>query len=70
MAIHDEIYKEFCEWSQEHAVQVEKYKPWGSTSIVVWLKNGFAYKVKRFAPNKFVMQIVSDEDIERKLGKI
>ena len=63
-----EIYKEFCEWSPEHAKMVKDYRPWGSTSIVVWLNNGHAYKVKRHAPGRFTMQMVSEEDIKRKYG--
>ena len=61
-----EIYKEFCEWSPEHADMVEDYKPWGRNSIIVWLKGGYAYKVKRRAPGAFVMQKVSEEDIKKK----
>ena len=38
-----EIYKDFCNWSPEHAAMVVDYRPWGSTSIVVWLNNGQAY---------------------------
>ena len=63
-----DIYKEFCEWSPMHAEMVVDYRPWGSTSIVVWLRNGMAYKVKRFAPGKFVMQSLSEEDIKKKYG--
>ena len=44
-----EIYKDFCNWSPEHAAMVVDYRPWGSTSIVVWLNNGQAYKCKRHA---------------------
>lgn len=68
MNIHEEIYEEFKEWSPEHAVMVTKYKPWGSTSIIIWLNNGMTYKVKRFAPGKFIMQMVSKEDIDKKFN--
>lgn len=63
---YGEIYKEFCEWSPEHAAMVEDYRPWGSTSIVVWLKGGQAYKVKRIDTNHFIMQPVSKADIDKK----
>lgn len=65
---HNRIYEEFCIWSPMHAEMVVRWKPWGSTSIVVWLRNGQAYKCKRHAVGKFTIQMVSEEDIERKLG--
>ena len=64
-----EIYEKFCAWSPEHAKMVNDYRPWGSTSIVVWLKNGQAYKVKYIADDKFVMQTVSKADIDKKFSK-
>ena len=63
-----EIYKEFCEWSPEHAAMVTDYRPWGKLSIVVWFNNGMAFKVKRHAPDKFTMQAVSKDDIDKKFG--
>lgn len=63
---HQRIFREFCEWSPTHASMVVDYAEWGSTSIVVWLNNGIAYKVKRHAPYKFTMQVVYEEDIKRK----
>lgn len=68
MITYGEIYKEFCEWSPEHAEKVVDYRPWGSTSIVVWLSTGYAYKCKRLGPGKFIMQMVSEEDIKKKYG--
>lgn len=65
---YGELYKEFCEWSPEHAKMVKDYRPWGKHSIVVWLDGGYAYKVKRYAPGKFTMQHVSEEDIKKKFG--
>lgn len=65
---YDEIYKEFCEWSPWHAKMIEDYRPWGSTSIVIWLSNGHAYKVKRCAPGRFIMQYVSKDDIDAKFN--
>lgn len=67
--IWDEIYEEFCEWSPEHTNMVVEYKPWGSTSIMIKLNSGLAYKVKRFAPGKFIMQLISEEDIKKKYNK-
>lgn len=61
-----DIFEEFCKWSPEHAAMVVDFRSWGSTSIVVWLDNGMTYKVKRYAPNKFIMQVVSEEDIKKK----
>lgn len=63
---YGEIYNEFCEWSPEHAKMVKDYRPWGSTSIVVWLECGQAFKVKRHAPGVFTMQSVSKADIDKK----
>ena len=63
-----EIYKEFCEWSPEHAAKVKDYRPWGSTSIVIWLENGQSYKVKRYAPGRFTMQPLTMADIRKKYG--
>lgn len=65
---YGQLYNEFREWSPELAKLVVDYRPWGNTSIVIWLSNGMAYKVKRYAPDKFIMQSVSEEDINRKLG--
>lgn len=65
---YGEIYKEFREWSPEHAKMVIDYRPWGGHSIVIWLNNGMAYKVRRTAPNKFVMQSLSKEDINKKFN--
>lgn len=65
---YGEIYNEFCRWSPEHAKMVTDYRPWGSTSIVIWLSNGMAYKVKRCAANKFIMQKVSEDDIKKKFN--
>lgn len=65
---YSELYKEFCDWSPDYAKLVTDYRPWGNMSIVVWLSNGQAYKVKRQAPNRFTMQLVSKADIDKKLG--
>lgn len=67
---HGEIYVEFCNWYPEIGAQTIDYKPWGSTSIVIWLDNGMKYKVKRHASDRFTMQTVSDDDINKKLGII
>lgn len=63
---HQRIFSEFCEWSPTHASMVVDYGPWGSNSIVVWLNNGIAYKIKKHAPHRFTMQTVSEEDIMNK----
>lgn len=65
---YGELYKEFCEWSPEHAKLIIDYRHWGNMSIVVWLNNGMAYKVKRVDTNHFIMQVVSEEDIKKKYG--
>ena len=65
---YEEIYKEFCEWSPEHAKMAKDYRPWGNNSILVWLNNGMSFKVKYFDSNHFVMQMVSKEDIRKKYG--
>jgi hypothetical protein len=63
-----EIYAEFCNWNTQIGAKVIDYRPWGSTSIVVWLNNGQAYKVKRHASDRFTMQIVTQDDIDKKFG--
>lgn len=65
---YNDIYNEFCQWSPEHAKMVIDYKPWGSNSIIVWFNDGHAYKCKRHAHDRFTMQVVSKEDINRKFG--
>ena len=67
---YKEVYEEFCKWSPEHSKMAIDYRPWGTNSIVVWFKDGYAYKVKYHAPNRFIMQMVSDEDINRKFNSI
>lgn len=63
-----DIYRDFCNWSPEHAAMVVDYRPCGHTSILVWLNNGQAYKCKRHAADRFTMQLVSEEDIKKKYG--
>lgn len=63
-----DIYRDFCNWSPEYAAMVIDYRPWGSTSICVWLNNGQAYKCKRHAADRFTMQMVSQDDINKKFG--
>ena len=65
---YGDIYRDFCNWSPEHAAMVVDYRPWGHTSILVWLNNGQAYKCKRHAAGRFTMQLVSEEDIKKKYG--
>lgn len=65
---HKEIYEKFCKWSPVHANMIRIWKPWGSTSICVWLNNGMKYKVKHHGGNVFTMQSLSDEDIRKKYG--
>ena len=62
----DEIYEKFLAWSPEHATMVKAHGPWGSTSIVIWLYNGMAYKVKYIADDKFIMQVITKADIDKK----
>lgn len=66
---YEEILKEFKEWSPEHAKSIIGYRPWGKTSILICLIGNLNYKVKRIAPGKFVMQMVSEEDIKKKYNK-
>lgn len=63
-----EVFNEFCAWSPEHAAFVTHYQPWGRNSILVWFSNGYAYKVKYYAKDRFTMQAVSQEDINKKFG--
>ncbi len=64
--IHEEIYKDFCSWSPGHVNFILTYKPWGEHSILLLLELGYAYKVKRNGPDKFIMQPVSESDIIKK----
>lgn len=66
---YGELYEKFRKWSPEHAAMVTDYRPWGTNSIVVWLNNGMAFKVKYYADDKFIMQHVSQVDIDRKFNK-
>ena len=67
---YDDIYKEFCKWSPKHAAMVVDYRPWDSTSILIWLNNGQTYKCKRYASNIFTMQMISELDIKKKYNLI
>lgn len=67
---HEEIYKAFHKWSPGHGRLCTDYKPWGSSSIIVRLQGGLKYKVKHHGGKVFTMQVISDEDIEKKLGKV
>ena len=33
---YGDIYRDFCNWSPEHAVMVADYRPWGHTSILIY----------------------------------
>lgn len=65
---YGDIYKKFCEWSPERAKMVVDYRPWGSKSIVVWLQNKMAYKVKYIDDSRFVVQALTKADIDKKFG--
>lgn len=65
---YKEIYDDFYSWNPELGSKVIDYEPWGSTSIVIWLNNGMIYKVKRYEHDKFVLQTLSKEDVDRKFG--
>lgn len=62
----EEIFKDFCEWSPEHAEMTCSYRQWGENSIAIWLVNGYIYKCKCYAPHRFVMQQLSEDDVKRK----
>lgn len=63
-----QIYSDFCNWNPDYARRVIDYRPWGRSSIVVWLDNGCAYKCKCHAADWFTVQAVSNDDIRRKYG--
>ncbi len=65
---YGEIYVEFCNWNPEIGAKIIDYRPWGHTSIAIWLDNGMKYKIKRHAPGRFTMQMVSEDDINKKYG--
>lgn len=64
----NKLFKLFKKCNPEMAEMVVDYKPWGSNSLCLWLRNGMMYKVKFFADGKFVMQTVTEEDVKRKYG--
>lgn len=64
---YDEIYRDFCNWSpKKFTNMIVNYKPWGHSSICVWLSNGHAYKCKRHSVDRFSVQCVSEDDIKKK----
>lgn len=65
---YGELFAEFCNHNPELGAMIIDYRSWGSNSIVVWLDDGNTYKVKRRAPNLFVMQPLTQEDINKKYG--
>ena len=65
---HAEIYKRFCAWNPQFALGITDYKPWGSTSIAVWHRSGFIYKIKYYGPDAFIMQNMSQDDVNKKYG--
>lgn len=65
---YEELFAAFCKYDPETGSQVIDYQPWGRMSIVIWLDDLQAYKVKLLEPDKFVVQHVSQADIEKKLG--
>lgn len=60
------IFKEFCNWNPIYGNMAKDYKPWGVNSILVEFKNGMHFKVKRHGFNNFVVQSVSEDDINKK----
>lgn len=67
---YDELFKEFVDNHPEFKSRTIDYKPWGKTSIVIWCSDGHAYKCKYHGPDRFIIQEVSEDDINRKLGKV
>ena len=65
---YEELFVAFCKYDPKTGSRVIDYHPWGRMSIVIWLNNFQAYKVKLLEPDKFVVQHVSQTDIEKKLG--
>ena len=65
---YGELYVEFCNCNPEIGAATIDYRPWGNNSIVIWLDNGKAYKVKRHSIGRFTMQSVSNDDIRKKFG--
>lgn len=63
---HKEIFHEFLKWSPYHANMVVDFKPWGENSIAVWFNNGDVYKAKMCDEIHFVLQKLSQEDIDNK----
>ena len=65
-----ELTKEFSEWGPQYVPMTKEVRPWGTNSFAIWLKNGLVYKAKRYAPGKFIMQPLTEEDIKKKYGEI
>ena len=66
---HKQIFEEFCIYNPVFARNMVSYKAWGKSSIVIWLNDGRAFKIKRVTSNAFIMQIVTEEDIKRKFAE-
>lgn len=63
-----ELFELFKKWNPGMARMIVNYKQWGHSSICLWLRNGMLYKAKYYPVNKFVMQTLTKEDVERKYG--
>lgn len=69
-SFYSELFNEFCAQDLGRGSTIKEYKPWGANSIVVWFMNGQAFKIKRIAPGKFVMQKLSEDDIKKKFSQL
>ena len=60
------IFEMFRTHNREFASNIIFYRQWGSTSIVAWLRDGRIFKIKCTEPNLFVVQRMSEEDVNKR----
>lgn len=65
---YGELFKCLCDYMPEFTHKIIDYRPWGNLSIIVWLKDGTKYKCKYRSANNFVIQQLSDEDVNKKFN--
>lgn len=64
------MYDKFKNWNPKMAEMVVNWRPWGSYSICLWLRNGMIYKARYYGENRFIMQTITEEDVNRKYDEV
>lgn len=65
---YGELYSAFRNHDPDLGPRVIDYRPWGKMSIVVWIDSGQAYKVKMVELDRFIVQKVSEADVQKRFG--